>query len=55
MLTLTDVPAPEVRPGTVLIRVHAVGVNFADIRFRRGLDVVKPKLPDTPARRPRRW
>jgi len=31
-----------------LIRVHAVGVNFADTRFRQGTYVVKPKLPDTP-------
>jgi NADPH2:quinone reductase len=48
VLALADVPRPEVRPGMVLIRVHAVGVNFADVRFRQGLYVVKPKLPDTP-------
>jgi NADPH:quinone reductase len=48
VLTLADVPKPEVRPGMVLIRVHAIGVNFADTRFRQGTYVVKPKLPDTP-------
>ena len=48
VLALADVARPEVRPGMVLIRVHAVGVNFADVRFRQGLYVVKPKLPDTP-------
>ncbi|HET9489092.1 MAG TPA: quinone oxidoreductase [Methylomirabilota bacterium] len=48
VLALADVPKPEVRPGMVLIRVHAVGVNFADTRFRQGTYVVKPKLPDTP-------
>jgi NADPH:quinone reductase len=32
----------------VLIKVHAIGVNFADVRFRQGAYVVKPKLPDTP-------
>src|SRR5437763_9474629 len=48
VLTLSDVPKPDVRPGMVLIRVHAVGVNFADTRFRQGTYVVKPKLPDTP-------
>jgi len=48
VLTLADVPKPDVRPGMVLIRVHAIGVNFADTRFRQGTYVAKPKLPDTP-------
>jgi len=48
VLALAEVPRPEVRPGMVLIKTHAVGVNFADVRFRQGLYVVKPKLPDTP-------
>jgi NADPH2:quinone reductase len=48
VLTLGDVPKPEVRPGVVLIKTHAIGVNFADVRFRQGAYVVKPKLPDTP-------
>ena len=48
VLALTDVPKPDVRPGMVLIRVHAIGVNFADTRFRQGTYVAKPKLPDTP-------
>jgi NADPH2:quinone reductase len=48
VLALSDIPKPEARPGMVLIRVHAIGVNFADVRFRQGLYVVKPKLPDTP-------
>jgi NADPH2:quinone reductase len=48
VLTLGDVPRPEVRPGMVLIKSHAIGVNFADVRFRQGAYVVKPKLPDTP-------
>jgi NADPH:quinone reductase len=48
VLRLSEVPRPEVRPGMVLIEVHAIGVNFADVRFRQGLYVVKPKLPDTP-------
>jgi NADPH2:quinone reductase len=48
VLALADVPKPDVRPGMVLINVHAIGVNFADIRFRQGMYVVKPKLPDTP-------
>jgi NADPH2:quinone reductase len=48
VLKLGEVPKPEVRPGMVLIKVHAIGVNFADTRFRQGLYVLKPKLPDTP-------
>jgi NADPH:quinone reductase len=43
-----DVAEPDVRPGMVRIAVHAIGVNFADVRFRQGLYVVKPKLPDIP-------
>jgi NADPH:quinone reductase len=48
VLTLAEVPKPDVRPGMVLIRVQAIGVNFADTRFRQGTYVAKPKLPDTP-------
>jgi NADPH2:quinone reductase len=48
VLTMGETPKPDVRPGGVVIRVHAIGVNFADVRFRQGLYVVKPKLPDTP-------
>jgi len=48
VLSLSELPKPDVRPGMVLIKVHAVGVNFADVRFRQGQYVVKPKLPDTP-------
>jgi NADPH2:quinone reductase len=48
VLTLAEVPKPDVRPGMVLIRNHAIGVNFADTRFRQGTYVVKPRLPDTP-------
>jgi len=48
VLALADVPKPNVRPGMVLIRNHAIGVNFADTRFRQGTYAVKPNLPDTP-------
>jgi NADPH2:quinone reductase len=48
VLTLADVPAPTARPGGVLIKSHAIGVNFADTRFRQGTYTVKPKLPDSP-------
>ena len=48
VLKVSDVPKPEVRPGMILLKVHAIGINFADTRFRQGTYVVKPKLPDTP-------
>jgi len=48
VLKLGDAPTPEVRPGMALIRVEAIGVNFADTRFRQGTYVLKPKLPDIP-------
>src|SRR5262249_61588958 len=47
-MSMGDVPKPDARPGAVLIKNHAIGVNFADTRFRQGTYVVKPKLPDTP-------
>jgi NADPH:quinone reductase len=48
VLAQADVPKPQVRPGGVVIKNHAIGVNFADTRFRQGTYTVKPKLPDIP-------
>ena len=48
VLAMADVPKPEVRPGGVVIKNHAIGVNFADTRFRQGIYTVKPRLPDSP-------
>ncbi|HYL59096.1 MAG TPA: alcohol dehydrogenase catalytic domain-containing protein, partial [Candidatus Acidoferrales bacterium] len=48
VMKLTEVPKPEVKPGTVLVRVRAVGINFADTLFRQGQYLMQPKLPDTP-------
>ena len=42
VMAVTEVPKPEPRPGMVLIRTHAIGVNFADTRFRQGTYAVKP-------------
>jgi NADPH:quinone reductase len=36
VLQLADVPAPELRPADLLVRVHAAGVNRADLTHRRG-------------------
>jgi NADPH2:quinone reductase len=36
VLSLRDVPAPALEPGTALVRMKAVGLNFADVYRRRG-------------------
>lgn len=46
VLKLVDLPIPAPGPGQVLIRVQAVGVNFIEIYFRKG--VYKGSLPMTP-------
>ncbi|PKU26139.1 zinc-dependent alcohol dehydrogenase family protein [Telmatospirillum siberiense] len=42
---LTDVAKPALKPGTVLLRIHAASVNPIDIKIREGL----PIGPDLPA------
>jgi len=48
VMKLAEVPKPEVKPGTVLVKVRAAGINFADTLFRQGQYLMQPKLPDTP-------
>src|SRR5271167_1892370 len=48
VMKITEVAKPEVKPGTVLIKVRAAGINFADTLFRQGQYAMQPKLPDTP-------
>ncbi|MCC6998361.1 MAG: zinc-binding dehydrogenase [Deltaproteobacteria bacterium] len=48
VLRLEDVPDPTPPPGAVLIRVRAIGINYADTRFRRGAYFVTPKFPQIP-------
>src|SRR5918999_3446908 len=36
VITLGEVPKPEVRPGHIRVRVHAAGLNRADLMQRRG-------------------
>lgn len=48
VLELGEAPKPEVRPGKVLIKNHAIGINFADTLFRQGLYLTRPNLPDIP-------
>jgi NADPH:quinone reductase-like Zn-dependent oxidoreductase len=44
---LTDVPAPELQPGDILVSVRAVGLNPVDYKFRQGKlrAIYRPKLP----------
>src|SRR6516225_10616544 len=48
VMEFRDVPAPELRPGTVLVKNHVIAINYGDTFFIRGTYLVKPKLPDTP-------
>ena len=45
-LTLRKAPAPTPAAGEVLIKVHAAGVNGADLREREGKYPVPPGAPD---------
>lgn len=46
VLRLVDLPIPVPGPGEVLIRTEAIGVNFIEIYFRKG--VYKTVMPYTP-------
>src|ERR1700688_3384778 len=48
VMKIAEVPKPEVKPGMVLIKIRAAGINFADTLFRQGQYVMQPQLPDTP-------
>ncbi|MGA5299548.1 NADP-dependent oxidoreductase [Nucisporomicrobium flavum] len=44
VLRYEDVPIPELKPGEVLVRVHAVGVNPPDWYLRDGLTVMPEEM-----------
>ena len=48
VLRYEDAERPLLTPGRVLVRVHTIGVNFADTLLRRGAYLAQPKLPETP-------
>ena len=48
VLRYEDAPDPATPDDGVVIRVRAVGVNFADTRFRRGTYFVRPRFPAIP-------
>jgi NADPH:quinone reductase-like Zn-dependent oxidoreductase len=45
VLEVREAPDPEPKAGQVRVRVHASGINFADIMARMGLYPDSPKLP----------
>ncbi len=50
VLQLAELPIPEPGPGQVLIRVEAVGVNFIEIYFRKGIyKATMPLIPGSEA------
>ncbi|MCX7783524.1 MAG: NADPH:quinone oxidoreductase family protein [Meiothermus sp.] len=48
VLELTDLPKPSPGPGQVLVRVEAVGLNFADILYVAGEYLVRTRYPMIP-------
>src|SRR5438067_3210411 len=48
VLQLCERPTPETRPGEVLIRVHAAGINRPDVLQRTGNYPVPPGASDLP-------
>ena len=47
-MTFDEVPTPEPTKGQILVRNHAVGVNFFDLLFIQGKYQAKPTFPFTP-------
>ncbi len=45
VLELEQIPLPEPGKGEVSLRVHAIGLNRAEVMFREGAYLVQPKLP----------
>jgi len=48
VMELREVPKPEPKPGTIVVKNHVITINFGDILFLRGEYLVKPVFPDTP-------
>ena len=48
VLEMAMMPVPKPRPGQVLLKVHSVGLNFADILNVRGEYLTRARTPFTP-------
>src|SRR5882757_1140018 len=44
VLRADEIPIPDLKPGEVLVRVHAVGVNPPDWYLRDGMTIVPPEV-----------
>nr|WP_242602389.1 zinc-dependent alcohol dehydrogenase family protein [Legionella rowbothamii] len=45
VLKIEEQPLPNPAPGEVRLRVHAIGLNRAEVMFRKGQYLVDPQLP----------
>lgn len=48
VMQLREVPKPELRPGTIVVKNQVIAINFGDTLFLRGEYLVKPVFPDIP-------
>jgi NADPH2:quinone reductase len=48
VVTLTQLPVPSLRPGHVLVKVAAGGINYGDVAQTRGLYIGGPRPPYVP-------
>ena len=48
VLTCQEIPKPDCVPGSLLLKVVAAGINFADIMQHRGTYPLQLPLPYTP-------
>ncbi len=47
-MELREVPKPELKSGTVIVRNHVIALNYGDVFFIQGQYLVKPVFPDIP-------
>ena len=47
-MQLREVPKPELKPGTVVVKNHVIALNYGDVFFLQGQYLVKPVFPDIP-------
>ncbi len=47
-MQLREVPKPDLKPGTVIVRNHVIALNYGDVFFIQGQYLVKPVFPDIP-------
>jgi NADPH2:quinone reductase len=48
VLQLREVPKPELRSGTVVVKNRVIALNYGDVFFIKGQYLVKPVFPDIP-------